>query len=54
MGAGTSSIELLVGLACVAMAAPLWRRREPMSKAIAVLFVGAGLLAVVHAVLSLL
>ena len=46
----TSVIELLVGLACLALAAAVWSRMT----VVAVILAAAGLAAVVHAVIDLL
>ena len=48
----TYLIELLVGLACLGLAAASWRHRGVL-RAAAVVFAVAGLAAVAHAVLEL-
>jgi hypothetical protein len=50
--AATYVIELLVGVGCLCLAAPLWRRPR-FFRAVAVLFAFAGLLAVAHALVEL-
>jgi putative effector of murein hydrolase len=49
----TAVIELLVGVACTAIAVPCWRQRPPIFRVIGVVLAIAGLTAVVNAVVTL-
>jgi hypothetical protein len=49
----TAVIELLVGLACIAIAWPCWRQGAVLFHAIAVVLAVAGLTAVVNAIVTL-
>ncbi len=52
MDRATSITELFVGLACLALAAPIWRR-PGVARWIGVAIGLAGIVAIVHAVLLL-
>ncbi|MGE5226190.1 MAG: hypothetical protein ACM3OO_04875 [Planctomycetaceae bacterium] len=49
----TYAVELLVGLACLAGAVPLWRRGGGALRAAAAVLAVAGIAALVHAVVEL-
>jgi hypothetical protein len=50
----TAVIELLVGLACTAIALPCWRQGSTVFRVIGVVLAVAGMTAVVNAVVTLL
>ena len=49
----TYTVELAVGLGCLALAAQSWRRGVPFIRVAATLFALAGLAAIVHAIVEL-
>ena len=52
MTAVTATIELLVGIACVALAWPCWRRGGAVFRVVAVVLALAGLTAIANAIVS--